>query len=100
MERELQGRVSVCGLLVQEEELYTISEKVGSVFQNPRSQFFCLDTTSEVAFGCENMGLPEREIRERIEKVTSELHLEHGEVEECYPLRRREQERFRQQFAF
>ena len=68
--------VEVCGLKIQEEELYTIAEKVGSVFQNPRSQFFCLDTTSEVAFGCENMGLPEDEIKQRIAKVTRELKME------------------------
>lgn len=41
---------------------------MGSVFQNPRSQFFCLDTTSEVAFGCENMGLSKDEIKQRIAK--------------------------------
>ncbi len=75
-EGTLNGIVEVCGLKIQEEELYTIAEKVGSVFQNPRSQFFCLDTTSEVAFGCENMGLPEDEIKQRIAKVTRELKME------------------------
>lgn len=75
-EGTLNGMVEVCGLKIQEEELYTIAEKVGSVFQNPRSQFFCLDTTSEVAFGCENMGLPEDEIKQRIAKVTRKLKME------------------------
>ena len=75
-EGTLNGMMEVCGLKIQEEELYTIAEKVGSVFQNPRSQFFCLDTTSEVAFGCENMGLPEDEIKQRIAKVTRELKME------------------------
>ena len=75
-EGTLNGMEEVCGLKIQEEELYTIAEKVGSVFQNPRSQFFCLDTTSEVAFGCENMGLPEDEIKQRIAKVTRELKME------------------------
>ena len=75
-EGTLPGTAEVCGLKIQEEELYTIAEKVGSVFQNPRSQFFCLDTTSEVAFGCENMGLSEDEIKQRIAKVTRELKME------------------------
>lgn len=75
-EGTLNGMVEVCGLKIQEKELYTIAEKVGSVFQNPRSQFFCLDTTSEVAFGCENMGLSEDEIKQRIAKVTRELKME------------------------
>lgn len=75
-EGELSGEIEVDGLKVKEEELYTIAKKVGSVFQNPRSQFFCLDTTSEVAFGCENMGLKEDEILHRMDAVTEELKLQ------------------------
>lgn len=74
-EGELSGDVTVDGLKIKEEELYTIAAKVGSVFQNPRSQFFCLDTTGEIAFGCENMGLPEDVIRQRIDRVTEELKM-------------------------
>ncbi|MBD9062135.1 MAG: ABC transporter ATP-binding protein [Ruminococcaceae bacterium] len=47
----------------------------GSVFQNPRSQFFNVDTTSELAFSCENMGMPEPEVRSRMEKAVGELNL-------------------------
>lgn len=39
-EGEMHGKVTVCGMDVQKEEIYNISQKVGSVFQNPRSQFF------------------------------------------------------------
>ena len=39
-------------------ELDGLARVVGSVFQNPRTQFFNLDTTSEIAFGCENAGFP------------------------------------------
>jgi energy-coupling factor transport system ATP-binding protein len=49
---------------------------VGSVFQNPRSQFFNLDTTGEIAFGCENLGLPASEIRERVWAAARELGIE------------------------
>ena len=49
--------------------LFTIQPTVvGSVFQNPRSQFFNVDTTSEITFGCENLGQPEKDIRERFAK--------------------------------
>lgn len=75
-EGELSGDVEVDGMKIPNEELYTIAQKVGSVFQNPRSQFFCLDTTSEVAFGCENLGLPEPEILGRVDRVTRELKME------------------------
>ncbi len=75
-EGKLSGTVSVCGMDICTEELYTISQKVGSVFQNPRSQFFCLDTTSELAFGCENLGLSVEEIRTRVSRAVKELELE------------------------
>lgn len=75
-EGELQGDVMVNGLNVKLEELYDTARIVGSVFQNPRSQFFCVDTTSEIAFGCENMGLPEQEIRERMIQTVRELDME------------------------
>ncbi len=75
-EGELEGNVNVCGMETKDEEIYNISRHVGSVFQNPRSQFFCLDTTSELAFGCENLGLPVNEINERIDRVVRELEME------------------------
>jgi energy-coupling factor transport system ATP-binding protein len=49
---------------------------IGSVFQNPRSQFFNLDTDSEVAFACENMGLPKDLIRERVQKTINDFQIE------------------------
>lgn len=75
-ESELTGSVRVCGMNVPEEEIYTVSRKVGSVFQNPRSQFFCLDTSSELAFGCENLGMPVEQINERVKYAAEELELE------------------------
>ncbi|SBV97576.1 putative ABC transporter ATP-binding protein TDE_0282 [uncultured Eubacteriales bacterium] len=72
-EGELSGGITVGGLDVSESELYETARVVGSVFQNPRSQFFCVDTTSEIAFGCENMGLPVEKIKTRIGKAAQEL---------------------------
>lgn len=74
-EGELKGAVHVDGLEVETAPLYETARKVGSVFQNPRSQFYCVDTTSEIAFGCENMGMPVGYIMERGEQVTKELEI-------------------------
>ncbi len=57
--------------------LAEISRHVGSVFQNPRSQFFNIDTDSEIAFGCENLGMDPEEIRKRVNRVVKEFHIEH-----------------------
>lgn len=75
-EGELEGSVSVKGKQPQNRELYELAEEVGSVFQNPQTQFFCLNTTEELAFACENFGLPAEEIARRLESTALELHLE------------------------
>ena len=55
-EGDLWGEVSVGGIDPSVEPITETAARVGSVFQNPRSQFFNVDTTSELAFACENMG--------------------------------------------
>ena len=70
------GSVTVNGRSVQERELYETALQVGSVFQNPRSQFYNVDTTGELAFGCENRGLPEKEIYARIDDTVRRFGIE------------------------
>jgi energy-coupling factor transport system ATP-binding protein len=71
----LSGDVVIKGKSLREMPLYETAKHVGSVFQNPRSQFYCMDTNSELAFGCENQGLPEKEIVERIDLTVSHLKI-------------------------
>lgn len=73
---ELRGEVLVNGRNISEQELYNLAGLVGSVFQNPRSQFFSVDTDGEVTFGPENIGLPKDEIIRRKETVVTELNLQ------------------------
>ena len=75
-EGELQGTVSVFGRSICDTQIEDFAGIVGSVFQNPRSQFFCVDTTAEIAFGCENMGLSETEIQKRIDKTVADMCIE------------------------
>ncbi len=75
-EGELKGSVTVGGADVVKAELYETARVVGSVFQNPSSQFFCVDTTSEIAFACENMGLPEDTIKARIREAARDMEIE------------------------
>ena len=75
-EGKMNGEVWVNGAKVSEQPLYDTAKTVGSVFQNPRSQFFNVDTTSEITFGCENLGQPEQSIRERLDKTIRDFRLE------------------------
>jgi len=52
-----------------------LGRTVGSVFQNPRSQFFNVDTDSELAFAAENIAMDPSEIIRRMDEVTEELDL-------------------------
>ena len=72
---ELSGSVMVDGMDIGNTELYDLAGIVGTVFQNPRSQFFSVDTDGEIVFGPENIGLQPEEIRRRKDLVTEEMAL-------------------------
>ena len=70
---EMTGSVSVCGLDPSRCEMYELAERVGSVFQNPKSQFFNLTSNDELAFGLESRGAPVSEIEARIRTTVEAL---------------------------
>ena len=72
----LSGSVRVADRETSATPTADISDTVGSVFQNPRTQFFNADTDSEIVFGMENRGMPVNDILERLEAVTAELNLQ------------------------
>ncbi|WP_028974789.1 ABC transporter ATP-binding protein [Spirochaeta cellobiosiphila] len=58
-EGEKKGSVLYKGMDVGGLPLHESGKLIGSVFQNPKSQFYNVDTTSEIVFACENFGFPE-----------------------------------------
>ena len=74
-EGNLQGEILVDGKSISNSELYDTAKTVSTVFQNPRSQFFNVDTTSELAFACENQGMDQKEILQRINQTVTEMQL-------------------------
>lgn len=73
----LFGNVEVAGKKVSDFQMYELAQIVGSVFQNPKSQFFNLDSDSELAFGLENEGMPSSEMKQRLEETIEELKISH-----------------------
>jgi len=71
-----QGEVYLNNDLISEMPVYEISRYIGSVFQNPKTQFFNVDTTSEIVFGCENLGIDESEIKNRLNIVVNQFKIE------------------------
>ena len=62
------GKVTVDGMdTASEEKLYEIRQEVGMVFQNPDNQIVATVVEEDVAFALENLGVPPKEIRERVD---------------------------------
>ena len=70
-EGELKGTLSIKDKDMTRADIYDFVGIVGSVFQNPSSQFFCVETTDELAFTCENLEIPTEEIHKRMGKAIS-----------------------------
>ena len=73
---DISGSVMVNGMNTFTAPIYKLSKNIGSVFQNPKTQFYTTNTTDEIAFGLENYGIEREVINERIKEVEKELHLE------------------------
>ena len=64
------GKVYVGGMdTANEDKLFDIRETAGMVFQNPDNQIVATVVEEDVAFACENMGLPQADIRQRVDEA-------------------------------
>jgi energy-coupling factor transport system ATP-binding protein len=71
------GTVFVDGLSVSERiNIAPIRRLVGMVFQNPDNQLVSSIVEEDIAFGPENLGLPQAEIRERVDWALEMLNLQ------------------------
>ncbi|MCC9785799.1 ABC transporter ATP-binding protein, partial [Streptococcus agalactiae] len=74
-EGELEGTVKINNDLVSSYQMFELSEIVGSVFQNPRTQFFNVDTNSEIVFGLENQGVSRDILKKRLKETCETLDI-------------------------
>ena len=64
------GRVVICGMdTADDEQLWNIRQQAGMIFQNPDNQIVATVVKEDVAFGLENMGVPQPEMLPRIESA-------------------------------
>ena len=85
-EGELKGFCRLGGKDTAGMSIGEIGELAASVFQDPRSQFFTVNSSNEVAFGLENHGLMQEEIRQRVDKAFGVFHLERLKNRNVYEL--------------
>ena len=74
IEGEMKGDMIIDGK--KDLKIYERSLILGNVLQNPRSQFFTTNTTSEMVFEMENYGLSADEMRKRLEQSVEEYRVE------------------------
>lgn len=63
----VSGR-DLCADNVCDEGIYAARREIGMVFQNPDNQLVATIVEEDVAFGCENLGIPPSEIRRRVDE--------------------------------
>ncbi|MFN2153504.1 MAG: energy-coupling factor ABC transporter ATP-binding protein, partial [Anaerolineales bacterium] len=68
-----QGDLCVAGMALTKENLSLVRARVGMVFQNPDDQLFSPTVFEDVAFGPLHMGLPETEVRRRVERALTQV---------------------------
>lgn len=71
------GNQTTCGLDVETVPIDRLTPLVGSVFQNPKTQYFNANVTDELAFPAENIGLPAEDINRRITAVAERFGIGH-----------------------
>lgn len=71
------GQIKIDGVNLEMLEMWEIASKVGSVFQNPRNQFFSLDTTGEMVFGMENLAFSSIEMKRNFDETIKDLRVEY-----------------------
>jgi len=70
------GSIRIKGKDVSEYEPADISSFVGYVHQDAESQILMTNVEKEIAFPLENMGIPRKEMKERVDRALELVHLE------------------------
>lgn len=72
---KMMGDVAVDGLNTKDHPLKDIIKNIGVIFQDPDAQFVTLRVKDEIAFGLENIDLPQEEINARLDSVIERFGL-------------------------
>ena len=65
--------INISGMILNNDNLKKIREKIGVVFENPDNQFVAETVMDDIAFSLENMNYDKKEIKKRIKEVSELL---------------------------
>lgn len=73
----IEGSIALDGDELTQKQIYEIAMLVSSVFQNPKTHFFNVDTTQELLFFLENTGVSKKDMQERLQELLSLFPIAH-----------------------
>ncbi|MFW0895175.1 ABC transporter ATP-binding protein [Gardnerella sp. Marseille-Q9179] len=73
----IEGTIALDGDVLAQKQIYEIAMLVSSVFQNPKTHFFNVDTTQELLFFLENTGVSKKDMQERLQELLSLFPIAH-----------------------
>jgi cobalt transport protein ATP-binding subunit len=73
----VDGAVRVQGETIAPENLERVRRQVGLLFQDPDDQLFCPTVAEDVAFGPQQLGLSDAEVKARVESSLAHVGLAH-----------------------
>ncbi len=83
---EMNGQIKVFGEETLTWKLSQISQKIGTVLQDPERQILGTRVLNEVAFGLENLNVPREEILQRVDEALAFLKISHLRDRETFTL--------------
>lgn len=69
------GEIKILGNTLNEENVYSLRNHVGIVFQNPDNQFIGSTVADDIAFGLENHCVPQEQMQVIIEDVAARVNM-------------------------
>lgn len=81
-----EGSIRVEDVPVQKNTLNIIRERIGYVFQDSDNQLFMSNVYEDIAFAPRNYGLPEEEVKKRVENALNMVHIENLKNKKIYKL--------------
>ncbi|WP_019298967.1 energy-coupling factor ABC transporter ATP-binding protein [Lactococcus garvieae] len=71
----VSGNIKIDGQILSSENVWTLRQKIGMVFQNPDNQFVGATVEDDVAFGMENQGIPREEMILRADQALKQVNM-------------------------
>jgi len=71
------GTIALDDIPLNKKTVNEFRKQIGLVFQNPDDQLFMPLIYDDIAFGCRNFGLPEEQVKIKVDEIIAQLNIGH-----------------------